>query len=205
VKSPVKLRPHSADADYYRLGYQLAAQLLNREAEPGLAAPAEPGAPPIINNEPLEVAQQLLDDARAVLVWLDARRTTWMRWRRPTPQEERLGTFLAETVEPCCAVIAARRLYQLGRADEAQAYVAEMRRRAQAGVLSYRAYYAVACLAGGTGARDEALAHLARALRDAPRNRREELAQWARNDPDFEGLRGEVRGVVEHVVEHVGT
>ena len=205
MKNPVKLRPHSADADYYRLGYQLAAQLLNRDAEPGAPARTEPGAPAIVNNEPLTVAQQLLGDAGAVLAWLDARRTTWMRWRRPTHQEEHLGTFLAETVEPCCAVIAARRLYQLGRAEEAQAYVADVRRRAQDGTLSYRAYYAVACLEGGTGDRHEALAHLARALRDAPRNRREELAQWARNDPDFEGLRAEVGGVVERVVAHVGT
>jgi tetratricopeptide (TPR) repeat protein len=200
VRNPVKVRAHRADADYYRLGYQLAAQLLNREAEPGAPAPAEPGAPAIVNHEALAVAQQLLDDARAVLAWLDTRRTTWMRWRRPTLQEERLGTFLAETVEPCCAVVAARRLYQLGRADDAEAYVDDVRRRAQNGTLSYRGYYAIACFEGGAGGHDEALAHLARALRDAPRNRRAELARWAENDPDFERLRAEVRYLVEHAV-----
>jgi hypothetical protein len=198
VRNPTKHRPHIADADYYRLGYQLAAQLLNRAAIP-LAADVETGAPQVVNDDPLAVAEQLLADARAVLAWYDARSASWMRWRRPAPQEERLRTFLAETIVPCCALVAARRLYQLDRRGPALLFVADVLRRASRGALSYRAYYALACLEANTGAVAAALGHLLRALHDAPRNRRAELAQWAESDPAFQALRGEVRSIVEQV------
>lgn len=187
--SPQKHRPHIADADFYRLGYQLAAQLMNREAAAAggatasRAAPAARDAPAVVNDDPLEVARGLIDDARTMLAWYGARRASPLRRRRPSAQEERLQTFLAETIEPCCALIVARRMHQLGRPDEAQPFVEPVLRRAREGGLSYRAFYALACLEANTGDAPAAIAHLRRALDEAPRARRAELAHWAAIDP----------------------
>lgn len=193
--SPQTHRPHIADADYYRLGYQLAAQLMNRAAaasRAGATAPppaaAAAGAREIVDDDPLEVALALIEDARTMLAWYGARRSSPLRWRRPTAQEERLQTFLAETIEPCCALIVARRMHQLGREEEAQPFAEPVLRRAREGGLSYRAFYALACLEANTGDTAGALIHLRRALEDAPRSRRAELAQWADHDPAFAPL-----------------
>lgn len=189
--SPDKQRPHIADADFYRLGYQLAAQLMNRAAvaAPGAPTTAAATAPPdLVDGDPLEVALGLIDDARTMLAWYEARRSSPLRWRRPSAQEERLDTFLAATIEPCCALIVARRMHQLGRPEEAQPFAEPVLRRARQGGLSYRAFYALACLEANTGDNPAAIAHLRRALDDAPRARRAELAHWAANDPAFAAL-----------------
>jgi hypothetical protein len=198
VRTAVKKRPHIADADYYRLGYQLAAQLMNRAAAPAAdIRPRRSGAPPIVNDDPLAVARQLLDDARIVLRWYGARRRSALRWRRPGPHEDRLRIFLAETIVPCCALIAARRLLALGRAGEAQPLVDEVLQRAASDELSYRGYYALACLEAGEGRAGDAIEYLGRALYKAPRARRAELAEWATRDPAFAPVRAAVRELVE--------
>ena len=190
-------RPHIADADYYRLGYQLAAQLMNRAAAPQDRRRGQPsGAAAIINQDPLAVARQLLDDAAIVRRSIAARSRSRLRRRRPAPQEYRLQTFLAETIEPCCALIAARRLHQLGRADEAQPLVDDVLGRARRGELSYRAYYSLACLEANDGDDSDAILYLSRALYKAPRARRAELAEWAQSDPGFASLRVAVHDLV---------
>ena len=211
--SPDKHRPHIADADYYRLGYQLAAQLMNRvaAARAGAPAPAPParaagGARELVHDDPLEIALALLDDAHTMLAWYVSRRASALRWHRPSPQEERLQTFLAETIEPCCALIVARRMHQLDRAEEAKPFVEPVLRREGTGGLSYRAFYALACLEANTGDTAAALGHLRRALEEAPRSRRAELAQWADHDPAFAPL-GAAAGALlaEHGIESTPT
>jgi|GEM_PF-4494853 len=201
MSAAVKTRPHIADADYYRLGYQLAAQLMNRAAD--AEAPRESrsrgGAPPIVNGDPLAVAVRLREDARTVLAWYEHRSRTPLWWRRPSAQEERLETFLAQTIEPCCALLAARCLHERGRDDEAAPLVDHVLALAEAGELSYRAYYALACLQVNTGDPVGSVAFLSRALHDAPRRRRGELAQWASSDPAFERIRDEVLALVAPV------
>lgn len=195
--SPDKRRPHIADADYYRLGYQLAAQLMNREAAGQDGLPRPLGAPRIAAEEPLDVALALLRDARAMLAWYDRRiHHNRLRWRVPTAQEERLRTFLAATIEPSCALLAARRLHQLGRADEAAPLTEHVLELARAEQLSYRAYYALACLEANDGDDRDAILYLSRALYKAPRARRDELAEWALSDPAFASLRTAVGELV---------
>jgi hypothetical protein len=197
VTNPVRQRPHIADADYYRLGYQLAAQLMNGAAAHADRGRRRPGAPAIVNDDPLAVARRLLEDADIVLRWYRARSRSALRRRRPAPHEDRLRTFLAETIVPCCELIAARRLHQLERADEAQPLVDDVLRRAAAGELSYRAYYALACLEANDGEHADAIEYLGRALYEAPAARRAELAEWARNDPAFAPVRAAVIALVE--------
>lgn len=200
MTSPVKRRPHIADADYYRLGYQLAAQLLNRAASPPATAAARPsGAPKIVNDDPLAVTQRLLEDAGIVRAWIDARAARRLPWRRPTPQEQCLNAFLVRTLEPCCALIAARCMRKRGKPDEAQKLVDEVLRRGVAGELSFRAYYALACLEALDGDNADAIGYLSRALYEAPRARRAELAQWAENDPAFASVRKRVSALVAPV------
>jgi hypothetical protein len=200
VRGPVRHRPHIVDADYYRLGYQLAAQLMNRAAAPAAdRRPRRSGAPPIVDDDPLALARRLLDDAQIVLRWHHARHASWMRWRRPAPHEDRLRDFLAETIVPCCALIAARRLHQLDRPGEAQPLVDEVLERAARGQLSYRGYYALACLEANDGAGADAIEYLGRALYKAPRARRAELAEWAQNDPAFASVRAAVVELVAPV------
>jgi hypothetical protein len=197
VRGPVRQRPHIVDADYYRLGYQLAAQLMNRAAAPAAdVRPRRSGAPPIVNDDPLAVARLLLDDALIVLRWYRARHGSWMRWRRPAPHEDRLRVFLAETIVPCCALIAARRLLQLGRAEEARPLVDDVLERAARDELSYRGYYALACLEANEGGDARAVEYLGRALYKAPRARRAELAEWAQRDPAFASVREAVAELV---------
>ena len=205
MRTPVTQRPHIADADYYRLGYQLTAQLMNRAAAPAAdIRPRRSGAPPIVNDDPLALARRLLDDARTVLRWYGARRASALRWRRPAPHEERLQVFLAETIVPCCALIAARRLLQLRRPDEAQPLIDEVLQRAASDELSYRAYYALACLEAAEGDDADAIEYLGRALYRAPRARRAELAEWAQRDPAFASVRAAVRELVEPAAAPTG-
>ena len=195
--SPDKRRPQIADADYYRLGYQLAAQLMNREAAGQDTAGRPLGAPPILHEDPLAVAMQLLRDARSMLAWYDRRiHHNRLRWRVPTAQEQRLRTFLAATIEPSCALLAARRLHQLERADEATPLVEHVLELARADQLSYRAYYALACLEANDGDDRDAILYLGRALYKAPRARRDELAEWALQDPAFASVRAAVEELV---------
>lgn len=194
--SPDKRRPHIADADYYRLGYQLAAQLMNREAAGQGDLPRPLGAPRLVAEEPLDVALQLLRDARAMLAWYDHRRRSRLRWRQPAAQEDRMRTFLGETIEPSCALLAAHRLHQLERDDEAVPLVEHVLELARADRLSYRAYYALACLEANGGDGRDAILYLSRALYKAPRVRRDELAEWALNDPAFAPVRAAVEDIV---------
>lgn len=194
--SPDTRRPQIADADYYRLGYQLAAQLMNREAAGQDALPRPLGAPRIAADDPLAVSMQLLRDARTMLAWLQRRERSRLRWRQPTAQEDRLRTFLAATIEPSCALLAARRLHQLERHDEAAPLVEHALELARADELSYRAYYALACLEANDGADHDAILYLSRALYKAPRARRDELAEWALQDPAFASVRAAVEEIV---------
>lgn len=194
--SPDARRPQIADADYYRLGYQLAAQLMNRNAAGQNAAPRPLGAPPIVADDPLAVALALVRDAQSMLAWYGRRRRMRLRWRRPTAQEERMQTFLAATIEPSCALLAARCLHQLGRDDEAAALLDHVLALANAGELSYRAYYALACLEANDGDGDDAILYLGRALYEAPRARRDKLAEWALSDPAFASVRKAVGALV---------
>lgn len=310
MTSPAKRRPYLLDADYYRLGYQLAAQHLNRSArreqgaqvaanserldkrllalrDAALAARADGETRTLRRHAPapdlhacapddplLQHTARLRDEARVVLHWYGRRRSTgaawlgrwerrpWMaeqwiavrdgprhvvaslqlvvwlglrpllwlstlplrlvaRWRRLSPQEESLCTFLSETIEPCCTLLAARRLLALGMPDDAERTIRPLLARAKADAgaparrradhrpgsrpsgpaLSYRAYYALACMEANTTLRDDesAIEHLGRAVQRAPRDRRDELARWAEQDPAFLRLRDEVRAKLDEL------
>jgi tetratricopeptide (TPR) repeat protein len=211
MKNPAKERPYLTDAGYYRLGYQLAAQLMNALAEADSRESVRSRAISREKRDPLFIASRLLEETRLVLSWYEARVEAFMRWHRLAAREVRLRRFLAETIEPCCALIVARCLYDRGRPEEAAEHVEFVSQREEAGTLSYRAYYALACLEANVdataiersalvprhGGAAVALDHLHRALRDAPGDRRAPLARWATRDPAFGRLRSAVDTLAE--------
>ncbi len=218
MRDPTRQRPYLADPNYYRLGFQLAAQLLNLAADRHGAIEAHRLRTEAAQPEPqaLEVATLVLADCGQMLDWLAFRRDV-SRWRRPLVRrprrpDDKLGEFLAQTVEPCTRIAAAVSLHELGDVRRAQAQADRVIVAARDDRVSYRAHYSLACwfgrVAGEAKATVEmaeaALAHLATALNRAPRDRAFDLADWARRDPSL-AIVQEAPTTAGHFMELVGS
>jgi len=209
---PTAERPYLADANYYRLGYQLAAQLMHREEsgqKPPRRGPEEgpeilygradtpsPKGPSTYRVQAREQAEGFLADAATTLRWLGQRRAQRKPWQSNAlkPTEERLEEFLMRTVEPTLQIIVAASLRSSdpkGAEDHVQTVRQRAARRGEQDV-SYRVLYNLACYEAGKVEDDAPLAavrYLREALRRAPANRRQELGRWATKDPSLETLR----------------
>jgi hypothetical protein len=209
---PLAERKYLADANYYRLGYQLVAQLThqqeaNQTHEPAVEKPLDilygewvRGKSDQIDVE--DRANQLLEEAEAVLATYARRRETrkWVIFRNSlTAKEERLEQFLRRTVNPCLTIVLAASI-RLRSPAEAEAQIAPLRDRAnlsggpgteEANELSYRSLYNLACYEAGSAEalpQNNALRYLAAALERAPVPRRVELARWAQMDPSLKSV-----------------
>lgn len=205
VENPTNDRPYLLQPNYYRLSYQLSAQLLNSEHPAGqrvhggkkrfdpnsiLYGRTGPrGRSDNLTRARVE-AERAMDEAEAVLQWLTSRERGLWRLLQPLDHvESRLQTFLRRTVVPCLDLIVASSLRHEDWA-EAEVRVAPLRDAAERGSLSYRALYNLACFeAGSDDTLVRALALLKRALREAPEGRQRELARWAAKDPAFGQMR----------------
>jgi hypothetical protein len=201
------------DPDYYRLRYQLAAQLMHRQEKGGGWEPHYATALDILYGERLQTekrptkveaeaeAQALIEDARTTLRFFEKQEQT-KRWGllpvKLTVKQQRLRQFLLRTVVPCLEiVIAAARRNAEGADSEAELSplrrtIEDQRHRPQLDrAVSYRVLYNLACYeAGGRVPNREAtMGYLAQALVQAPADRRQELGKWARKDPSFGALR----------------
>lgn len=208
-ENPASKRPYLAKPDYYRLGYQLSAQLLNRaHAVVPVRLPAEreqdlkeavlrtvlgrdQGAP--IDEagaaEALRVADGVLSSAREMSCWYRERerRSKWRFWARLDEKDKRMMHFLASTAEPCLELViaAAAPLDHFGY----WVSIDLLRQRVREGRLSYRAIYNLACHEARGGVEIAlALAYLRLAFRLAPADRRRELVKWAGKDPSLGNL-----------------
>jgi hypothetical protein len=213
VTDPTAKRGYLADPNYYRLGYQLAAQIMHRE-EIGEKRGAlfekvsdimygERKARESYRSEAQSRAEEIAVDANAFLDWYDYRYRQTRRWgifpRQPSKRKERLEQFLRRTVLPCLTIVIAASLRR-GHPAEAEAKIAPLRRRAEVTratadkeePISYRSLYNLACYEAGAGnaaGREAALRYLAEALERAPGGRRQELGRWATKDPSLDPLR----------------
>jgi hypothetical protein len=211
IVDPTRERKFLTDSNYYRLGYQLAAQLMHREESGQRPEARHQTAFEILYGDrkqlrrdpfdPAGEAEDLIGKAKEVLRWFQDRQET-KRWRlfqgKLTIKEERLQTFLRRTVIPCLTIVIAaslRRTDPLG-AEKKVAPLrseceAQLQTRVQKPTISYRAVYNLACYeAGDPEMRKQwVLRYLAAALDLAPGGRRSELGNWARKDPSFGHLR----------------
>lgn len=201
--NPARRRPHLGEPNYYRLGYQLSAQLLNRERarrndapdqEKEKAPKRDTEAAPLKKareEEPWRVAEEVLESARTMSGWYSKRdrQPSWQFWLpRLRESDKRLRAFLTTTVEPCLEiVIAASKPEPDSRID-----LDRLRACADRGQLSPRAIYSLACFEAapegrGRGAQP-AYDYLSQALRGLPVEKRHELARWAARDPALRAL-----------------
>jgi hypothetical protein len=195
------------EPNYYRLGYQLSAQLLNSELagkhEPrGFRAldvlfgefSRGPRQLPVPKREGARtVAERFCRQANQTLTRYEAQRdgAGWGRfWRKLGPSEERLRKFLRYTVIPCLELVVAGSLRSEGEIEAAEKRVRPLRARTEDRKrVSYRVLYNLACYeTGAEQAPGSALAFLRQALRKAPEDRQHDLAKWARKDPSLSGL-----------------
>jgi hypothetical protein len=206
VENPVAARPYLEDANYFRLGYQLAAQLMNVECtakgeQKGKRTPISDdilfgesprGVSPSNLAQARKTARKMEKDADVLLAWYQwrgkaIRHKVFGRLSRP---EKRLQRFLLRTVKPCLQLVTAASLRDEEGA-EAELIAKSLRAAAKEGKISYRALYNLACFEAGAEAeheRERALEYLKQALQEAPRERRAELAAWARKDPSLATL-----------------
>lgn len=213
MRNPASTQRFLTDPNYYRLGYQLAAQLLNRELalredEPHYESLSgrgdEPGDDPRVSElftDPLAIAERLLVDTDSMLAWYRDRlaRAKWRPWVRAVqPHEQRLITFVSGTVEPCAHLIAAAVLLERGVTDpeRVEGHVDAVMERARGNELSYRGYYGLACWHARLFRASDDRAFLQRALGDlrtalskASHKRAVELARWAVRDPSLRVVR----------------
>jgi hypothetical protein len=202
MKDPTKNREYLTDPNYYRLGYQLTAQLLNREAAKTSRQRQEVSRTG--ERDALDVAEHVLASTRVMLAWYCDRLNRGRWWRRRLrikPHERRLMTFLAETVEPCTHLGAAAAIYARDPQEEERwgPHLRAVLDRERGNRLSYRAYYSLACWQAMRADRSDgpvadecykrALEYLDTALSKAPPTRAHELAEWAKRDPLLYGLR----------------
>ena len=213
-------RPYLNDANYYRLGYQLAAQEMNVEC--AVESRRDRGVLEAVNilygefsridsrsehgrtggrRRARATASEFLRDAETTLDWYAERESTNWWWPFPdklTVPEQRLRRFLRRTVIPCRQLVIAATLRDQAP-DEAEDWARPVRRRAAEGKVSYRGLYNLACFEAGaeeeTDAEEEegagpALDYLREALAEAPGDRAAELASWARKDPSLKRLQG---------------
>jgi tetratricopeptide (TPR) repeat protein len=195
---------YSADPTYYRLGYQLAAQLMNSEhageqkgkqSSPGPIAKllrwpgdAGTGATPK-KAQARATAESFERDAQEILERFKGRENAQLfpRCHALSETEKRLQTFLKCTVVPCLELVIAA----CGRdKDEAKSKVKRLELRAKYGDISYRALYNLACYEATDPEPNQDLAfkYLGQALRLAPGDRQRELVRWADEDPSFKRL-----------------
>lgn len=214
-------RRYLADANYHRLGYQLAAQLMHREETGDRKEPLFEKAIEILYGErrrrtPYSAdakreATEFAADAEAAISHLRNKRETkrlGIFRIKLSPKEERLEEFLCRTVLPCLTILIAASLRRSDPA-EAESRIAELRLRAKSGnatehlkSISYRALYNLACYEAGRVTEDshkKALTYLTAALEEAPGQRRRDLGRWAGKDPSLKALREDpaFRGLVE--------
>ena len=198
MSNPTKKKPYLADPNYYRLGYQLAAQLLNQrlDSRPHSArndlAQQVRSRPP---SDPATVATTLRDDADATLTWFRSRpkkNRLWVPWANPLePHERRLMEFLEQTVAPCSRLVRAAALAKDGEDEVAKREVEAVVAAADAGKVSYRTHYALACWYArpGNGLQGDAIEHLLIALERAPKGSNHDLTEWSVRDPALASLR----------------
>ncbi|HEX5374964.1 MAG TPA: hypothetical protein VFW48_02290 [Solirubrobacterales bacterium] len=203
------------DANYYRLGYQLAAQEMNVECTLKPRRDSDvPRAVDVLYGEfsraeastagrgrARDTASRFLADAEATLAWYDEREKTKWWWPFPdklTVPERRLRRFLQRTVIPCLQLVIAASLRDR-EVEKAEEWAQPVRLTATAGEVSYRGLYNLACFEAGAeeeikvegeGSAGRALDYLREALVEAPGNRAAELASWARKDPSLKPLQG---------------
>ena len=211
IVNPAAKRTFLVDPNYYRLGYQLVAQMMHREESSQEHKRRCRSAWDILSGDRVEShydrpgpavkAEDLIDDAEAVLRWFDDRRKT-KKWRLPrdklTVREERLERFQRRTVIPCLTIVIAASLRGT-RPQESEEKIAPLHTQAEEWhqtkadkrPISYRALYNLACYeAGGDKpSKERVLLYLAAALNEAPGNRRQELGKWAGKDPSFNRFR----------------
>lgn len=208
VDNPTTDHPYLLQPNYYRLSYQLSAQLLNSEhptgkrvkrvrlskerLDPGSVLHGQTGRRACGDNltRARIEAESAKIEAEQVLLWLQSREKGVRRILQPLDRvEKRLRDFLRRTVVPCLDLVIASSL-RTTNPDEAYKRVAPLREAAAGNSLSYRALYNLACFeAGKKDTSAQALALLRRALREAPEERQRELALWAATDPAFRPLK----------------
>lgn len=203
------IREHLRDANYYRLGYQLAAQQLHArgsdhaEKKPEVPIPAEilygdfppkrdlagEGRPAATAGSARDFAEDLRCIAGHTCAEIEGEKPPpWQFWRGPNQRDARLRRFLDRTVIPCLELVIADALRAEGDVAAAESRVKPLRADANEpdGALSYRALYNLACYEAGDKAdRENAVRYLRCALRLAPADRQRELANWARQDPSL--------------------
>jgi hypothetical protein len=203
------IREHLRDPNYYRLGYQLAAQQIHArgsdhaEKKPELPIPAEilyddlppervlagEGRPAATGDNARGFAEDLRYTAGHTRAEIEREKPPpWQFWRGPNQRDARLSRFLDRTVIPCLELVIADALRAEGDVAAAESRAKPLRAEADEldGDLSYRALYNLACYeAGDKTDRENAVRYLGRALRLAPADRQRELANWARQDPSL--------------------
>lgn len=208
-ENPTAGRRYLKKADYYRLGYQLSAQLMNAEHRRhyqrelfALSGGRHGGTPAFdyifrpSSSRARSSAERFVEEIDEMLEWYSRRKAKqWAFWRRLRAKEKRLEQFLTRTVRPCLELVGAASLLWDENDAGAEEKVEPLRAAALKGDLSYRALYNLACYEAHRGGRQvgQTLRYLAEALREAPADRVEELARWAEKDPSLSGLRGDER------------
>jgi hypothetical protein len=207
-----KGRKYLTDANYFRLGYQLAAQLMHREKsgekKGGLFESADailygdPKHPDPYRFDSRRQAERFLEEAENVLKgFRERRKKRRLLIFRPKLEvkEERLEHFLCRTVTPSLTILIAASI-RPGNPAEAEAKVEPVRKRAnlerdsnveKEKAVSYRTLYNLGCYEAGQAedrGRNAALRYLAAALDRAPGSRRRELGSWASKDPSLTPL-----------------
>jgi hypothetical protein len=136
-----EIREYLRDVNYHRLAYQHAAQQLNvsvdKEVDEDLLKEAH------------AAALQELEEAGEMLAWYKAAKK-----RERTPSDDRLATFLHDTVVPCTQIVAlasvTHGVTQLEAAPaDLERAVDHLHDLAALRQLSYRAVYNLACFEAG--------------------------------------------------------
>ena len=189
------------DVNYYRLGYQLAAQRANWSLRTGNPEDAVDRLVAAVG-----AAQRVTADATTALNELAARATKrrWLGMRAGvlSPREQRLQRFLGETVRPSAAIVAAGSMLLLDDVEASRALSEPVLEQLENNRLSYRALYNVACYFTAiafTQRSDDfsaALDVLRKSLLAAPSRSRQPTAHWARTDPSLGPMR-ESRGYAQ--------
>jgi hypothetical protein len=188
-----------SDPNYYRLLYQLAAQLLH----------AEIAGQPSTLEQPLHDIHDALSAAKFASTTGHAEQNTLADrkaeverfprklrfWKGLEPREEALKDFLDRQMVPCADLILAGALAARGRVEEADSQYSSVRSATRPDT-SYRVHYNLACYASTRAAHEsegrwiaESLKSLRLALGTARGRVRTDLASWSLIDPSLAALR----------------
>lgn len=209
VRQGKPLPLHLEDPNYFRLGYQLAAQRLNA----ALRHHADPRSSDWLAQS-VEAAAEVIADANRVLSYYGehpVRRLPWRR-RRPSPPEERLRRFLSGSVIPGARLIQADARSRQKNApgpdtDDPNEIVRKL--RTHAAKYSYRVHYNLACYEANWQSDDpgeisemhsNALADLHKALQLSWGHQRQEIVEWSQADPSLASLRKESRAAFQTLI-----